>query len=69
MKPRPRAFRGLAALPPLVMLGGVPWANGIRAYVLGLPFLLFWITAGVIATSATLVLVGALDRRRDREGG
>lgn len=68
MTPRPRPYRWLAAVPPLALLGGVPWANGVRGYVLGLPFLLFWVAACVVATSAALFVVGALDRRRDRDG-
>jgi hypothetical protein len=60
---RPRARHLLALLPTLGILVGVPFANGVRDYVLGLPFLLFWILACVIATSAVLALLGALDRR------
>jgi hypothetical protein len=60
---RPRARHLLALLPTLGILVGVPFANGVRGYVLGLPFLLFWILACVIATSAVLALLGALDRR------
>jgi hypothetical protein len=60
---RPRARHLLALLPTLGILVGVPFANGVRDYVLGLPFLLFWILACVIATSGVLALLGALDRR------
>lgn len=60
---RPRARHLLALLPTAGILVGVPFANGVRGYVLGLPFLLFWISACVIATSAVMALLGALDRR------
>jgi len=59
-----RGHRWLAAAPPLAILVGVPFANRVDAYVLGLPFLLFWIVACVLATSATMALIGVLDRRR-----
>jgi uncharacterized membrane protein len=63
---RPRAHHLLAALPAVAILVGVPYANGVRAYVLGLPFLLFWILACVIATSVVMAVIGALDRRDER---
>jgi len=53
----------LAVVPAAAILLGVPYANGVRAYVLGLPFLLFWILACVIATSVVMAVIGALDRR------
>jgi len=60
-----RRHRWLAVLPPLAILGGVPFANGVRTYVLGLPFLLFWIVACVLFTSATLAWIAWLDHRCD----
>jgi len=57
-----RRYHWLAALPALGMLGGVPFANRVEPYVLGLPFLLFWIVAWVVATSAIMGAVLALDR-------
>ncbi len=59
---RRRAYHWLAALPALCMLGGVPWANRVEPYVLGLPFLLFWILLWVVATSGVMALVYALDQ-------
>jgi hypothetical protein len=44
------------------MLGGVPFANRVEPYVFGLPFLLFWIVAWVLITSAVMGLIYALDR-------
>jgi hypothetical protein len=60
---RPRAYHLLAVLPAAAILVGVPLANQVRGYVLGLPFLLFWILACVIATSVIMTVIGALDRR------
>jgi len=61
-------YRWLAALPSVGLLGGVPFANRVHPYVLGLPFLLFWIVAWVVATSALLGVVYALDRARAARG-
>ena len=61
-----RAHRWLALLPALAMLVGVPLVNGVRASVLGLPFLLAWILACVLLTSAVMALIGVLDARLER---
>ena len=66
---RSRGYRWLAAVPALAILGGVPLANRVYAYVLGLPFLLFWIVACVLLTSGVMFVVGALDRQADRKIG
>jgi hypothetical protein len=44
------------------MLGGVPFANRVEPYVLGLPFLLFWIVLWVVITSVVMGVVYAFDR-------
>ena len=62
-----RWYRWLAVVPAIGMLGGVPFANRVRPYVLGLPFLLFWVTAWVVLTSAIMWLIYALDRARERD--
>jgi hypothetical protein len=62
-----RRYRWLAAIPTLGMLGGVPFANRVHPYVLGLPFLLAWIVVWVVITSAVMALIYLLDSRRDAE--
>ena len=59
----PRPHHALAALPAAAIAIGVPFANRVHPYVLGLPFLLFWMLACVLLTSAVMAVVGALDRR------
>jgi hypothetical protein len=61
-----RAHHALAVLPTLGLLGGIPFANRVEPYVLGLPFFLFWIVAWVVATSAIMGLVWLLDRNEPR---
>ena len=58
------AYRWLAVLPTVGLLGGVPFANRVHPYVLGLPFLLFWIVLWVVLTSITMGVILALDRQR-----
>ena len=59
-----RAHRWLALLPAIGMLGGIPFANRVEPYILGLPFLLFWIVFWVVITSVVMGIVYALDRAR-----
>ena len=56
-------YRWLAALPGLLIVFGVPFANRVHRLVLGLPFLLLWIVGCVVLTSLTMALVGWLDDR------
>ncbi|HEY7878126.1 MAG TPA: DUF3311 domain-containing protein [Gemmatimonadaceae bacterium] len=64
-----RWYRWLAVLPAIGMLGGIPFANRVTPYVLGLPFLLFWIAAWVVLTSAIMGLIYALDQAREHAAG
>lgn len=59
-----RSYHVLAIVPGICLLGGVPLLNRVEPYVLGLPFLLFWIVAWVVATSGIMALIWWLDRRR-----
>jgi hypothetical protein len=51
----------LAALPFVGILGGIPFANRVEPYVLGLPFILFWILMWVVLTSIIMGVVYLLD--------
>ena len=62
-------LRYLLGLVPVVgMLGGAWFADRTQPYVLGLPFILFWMVAWVVLTSLTMALVYRLDpaNRRNR---
>jgi Protein of unknown function (DUF3311) len=55
----------LIALVPVIWVLGAPWfANRIEPFVLGMPFLLAWIVIGTLLSSATMALLGAIDRRQ-----
>jgi uncharacterized protein DUF3311 len=59
-----RPYHLAAIIPGLGLLIGIPFANRVDAYVLGLPFLLFWIVVWVVATSGIMGIIWMLDRRR-----
>lgn len=58
----------LAALPFLGILVGITFANRVEPFVLGLPFILFWIVMWVVLTSIIMAVVYRLDptNREDR---
>ena len=51
----------LAALPFLGILGGIFFANREEPFVLGMPFILFWIVLWVVLTSVIMAIVYNLD--------
>ncbi len=57
----------LGFLPTIGMLGGIVVANRVRPLVFGIPFLFFWITAWVVATSFIMWVILQLDRAHERD--
>jgi hypothetical protein len=57
----------LAALPFLGLLGGIPFVNRVTPFVLGLPFILFWIVLWVALTSVIMLVIYRSDPA-NREG-
>lgn len=58
----------LAALPFLGILVGVSFANRVEPFVLGMPFILFWIVAWVLLTSVIMAIVYRLDPTNREDG-
>lgn len=57
-----RKYSQLLLIIPFIGMGALlPVANRIEPYVLGLPFLLFWVTAWMILSSVILLIVYKLD--------
>ena len=56
-----RLIHLLAALPFIGILGGISFANRVEPYVLGLPFILFWIVLWVVLTAVIMGVVYVLD--------
>lgn len=55
----------LTALPFAGLLIGVFPADRVEPYVLGLPFLLFWVSSWIVLTAAIMGAVTMLDDRRE----
>jgi hypothetical protein len=51
----------LAALPFLGILGGIIFANRVEPFVLGMPFILFWIVLWVVLTSVIMAVIYQID--------
>jgi hypothetical protein len=50
------------SVPPFIgMLVLIPWANRTEPFILGLPFLLFWVVLWVILTAVCMTIVFFLD--------
>ncbi|MGH8114399.1 MAG: DUF3311 domain-containing protein [Rhodanobacteraceae bacterium] len=61
-------LRALLGFTPFVgILVGVFFANRVTPFVLGLPFLLFWIVAWTVLTAILMAVVYKLDPRNRRD--
>jgi hypothetical protein len=60
-----------AAVPVVALVGGLPFANRLEPVIFGLPFVLFWFVAWVLATPACLALSAFILHRASgsRSGG
>ncbi|MEH7504391.1 DUF3311 domain-containing protein [Neobacillus drentensis] len=57
----------LSILPFIGMLGFLPFVNKATPFILGMPFILFWIVIWVVLTSAILAIIYKIDPA-NREG-
>ncbi|MBE3570443.1 MAG: DUF3311 domain-containing protein [Bacillales bacterium] len=62
-----KGIRSLMLLPFLGILGGIPFANRVTPYIIGLPFILFWIVVWVIMTSIIMAIVYRFDPKVKEE--
>ena len=51
----------LAVLPFIGILVGTPFVNRVEPYVLGMPFILFWIVMWVVLSSIIMAIIYAVD--------
>jgi hypothetical protein len=58
----------LAALPFVGILGGITFANRVEPFVLGMPFILFWIVIWVVLTSVIMAVVYRFDPANREDG-
>ena len=56
-----RPINLLAVLPFIGILVGTPFVNRVEPYVLGMPFILFWIVMWVVVSSIIMAIIYAVD--------
>lgn len=56
MRPGMKKALGWGSVPFLLLVAALPFVNRLRPTILGLPFILFWILAGVALTPVFLFL-------------
>ncbi len=61
-----RPYYWLALIPPLGMLGGIPFANRATPLVFGMPPLMTWMIAWVLITPIVMGVILLLDNRREK---
>lgn len=56
-----KAIHLLGTIPFLGILGGIFFVNQVTPYVLGMPFILFWLVMWVVLISVTMAVIYRLD--------
>ncbi len=65
-----KSLYALGAIPFVAILVGILFANRVEPFVLGMPFILFWIVLWVVLTSVIMFVIYKLDpvnRRSEAE--
>ncbi|MBC1458311.1 DUF3311 domain-containing protein [Listeria newyorkensis] len=57
----------LLIIPFIFILVGMPFANRIQPMVLGMPFNLFWVAAGILLSTCILGIVYHFDKQNKGE--
>jgi len=60
---------GLALIPFLMLVLALPFINHLRPFVLGLPFLLFWIVLWIFLTPFLLMAAYWAEKKFNKGGG
>ncbi len=61
-KRRSRLALLFGAVPFILLVAALPFVNRVHPFVLGLPFVVFWILLGVLLTPAVLAVAYRLTR-------
>ncbi|MBP6124036.1 MULTISPECIES: DUF3311 domain-containing protein [Providencia] len=62
-----RWYHYLVIFPILALTVGIYYANSVEPFIMGLPFLMFWIVAWVVITALVMLLINILDNKRSKE--
>jgi hypothetical protein len=57
----------LTLIPIIWIVGMIPFVNTVHPLVLGLPFLAFWLVAGIFVAFGCLKIIHMIDSKRDSE--
>lgn len=60
-------YHYLVIFPLLALTVGIYFANRVEPFVMGLPFLMFWIVGWVIISALIMLLVNILDSKNSKE--
>lgn len=62
-----RWYHFLTIFPLLALTIGIYYANSVEPYIMGLPFLMFWIVSWVVITALIMLLINILDSKHSKE--
>lgn len=57
----------LTLIPFLWTIGMIPFVNRVKPFVMGLPFLAFWLVAGIIVAFLCIKGLYAIDSKNNKE--
>ena len=57
----------LTIIPFIWTIGMIPFVNRVKPIVLGLPFLAFWLVAGIFVAFACLLTIYNIDEKNDND--
>jgi hypothetical protein len=57
----------LTLIPFIWIVGMIPFVNKVHPIIMGLPFLAFWLLAGIFVAFACLQIIYKIDSRKDDE--
>ena len=60
-------YHYLVIFPILALTLGIYYANRVEPFIMGLPFLMFWIVSWVVITVFIMLLINILDNKTTRE--
>ncbi|MDT1065341.1 DUF3311 domain-containing protein [Providencia stuartii] len=60
-------YHFLVLFPLLALTVGIYYANRVEPFVMGLPFLMFWIVAWVVISALIMLLINILDSKKNKE--
>lgn len=60
-------YHYLVIIPLLALTVGIYFANRVEPFVMGLPFLMFWIVGWVILSALIMLLINILDSKNIKE--